>query len=329
MTNAILVPQAPPKRRLAQTPIFRAIAPLVLLVALLALVFIGQPSFFAGSGLSILAGQAVPVLLLALGQMMVMMVGAIDLSSASLAVLSAIVVATTLPEFGYFAPVFTVLIGAAAGALVGFLSAYFQVPSFAVTLGALGVWQALALLVSNTTTVYVSTNGEAISWLVDYEIAGLPMSFVVGVVVAIILWLVLRYTATGRDVRATGLNEKAALMAGVGTVTTKTFVFAVSGACAALAGIALTAQQGTATASGLGIGLLLPGIAAAVVGGVAITGGVGNPLNVVLGALIISLIPIGSSAVGIDPKIQQIVYGVLVIIAVTVTIDRAGRRVIK
>jgi ribose transport system permease protein len=307
----------------------RLFAPLLLLLAMLSVVFALQPAFFAGSGLVILGTQAVPVLLLALGQSMVMMVGGIDLSSASLAVFSAIIVATALPAFGYGAPVLVLLIGAAAGATVGFLSAYFQVPSFAITLGALGVWQALALLLSNATTVYVDQNAEAITWLVDWEIAGFPLSVFVAAGIAGELYLVLKFTATGRDIRATGLNEKAALLSGVATVRTKIIVFAISGACAAFAGTALTAQQGTATASGLGIGLLLPGIAAAVAGGVAITGGVGNPINVIVGALIITLIPIGTSAIGIDPRIQQIVYGVIVILAVMATIDRTPGRIIK
>lgn len=307
----------------------RNFAPLALLVVMLLVVFVGQPSFFGGSGISILAGQAVPVLLLALGQTMVMIVGGIDLGSASLAVFSAIIVASTLQDLGYFAPLLVLLLGAVAGGVIGFLASHFQVPSFAITLGALGVWQALALLFSDATTVYVDQNSEAITWLVDWEVVGLPLSFVVACGVAVALWLVLKYTAIGRSVRATGFNEKATLLAGVSTVATKVFVFAVSGACAAFAGIALTAQQGTATASGLGIGLLLPGIAAAVAGGVAITGGIGNPINVIVGALIITLIPIGSSALDIDPKLQQIVYGAIVILAVAATMDRSPGRVIK
>lgn len=317
----------------ATTPLLntaaRLFAPLIILLGMLLVILLAEPAFFTGGGLTILAAQAVPVLLLALGQAMVMMVGGIDLSSASLAVFSAIIVATALPSLGVLAPVLVLIVGAAAGGLVGFLSAHFQVPTFAVTLGALGVWQALALLLSDTTTVYVDENAGVITWMVDWLFAGFPLSVYVGVGTAVILWLMLRYTVIGRDVRATGLNEKAALLAGVGTVRTKVFVFAVSGVCAALAGIALTAQQGTATASGLGIGLLLPGIAAAVAGGVAITGGIGNPINVIFGALIISLIPIGSSVIGIDPRIQQIVYGAIVILAVVATIDRVPGRVIK
>jgi ribose transport system permease protein len=293
-----------------------------MLLALLALVLVAQPSFFSGSGVQVLAVQSVPVLLLALGQMTVMYVGAIDLASAAAAVLAAVIVAQSLAPLGPGAPLLTLVVSAAAGATSGFISAYFQVPSFAVTLGALGVWQAAALLLSGASTVYVSANAEIITWLLDYDLGGFRLSVWVSVILALVLWLVLKYTTFGRNLKALGLNEKAAILAGVPVVRTKTLAFALSGAFAGLAGICLTAQQGTATASGLGIGLLLPAIAAAVAGGVAITGGVGNPIHVAVGALIVSLIPIGSAAVGIDPRIQQVIYGIIVILAVTVTIDR-------
>jgi ribose transport system permease protein len=320
--NPAPVASRPEKNRQRNAHLLRQFSPLALLLILLALVFVAQPSFFSGNGVQVLAVQSVPVLLLALGQMTVMMVGAIDLASAAAAVLAAVVVAESLSSVGTVAPLLTLVVSAATGALSGFISAYFQVPSFAVTLGALGVWQAAALLLSGASTVYVNENAEAITWLLEYQFAGFRLSVWVSVALAILLWLTLKYTTFGRNIKAIGLNEKAAILAGVPTVRTKTLAFALSGAFAGMAGICLTAQQGTATASGLGIGLLLPAIAAAVAGGVAITGGVGNPVNVIIGALIVSLIPIGSAAVGIDPRVQQIIYGIIVILAVTATIDR-------
>ena len=299
----------PARPRRSSAHFIRQFAPLALLLVLLGMVLVAQPSFFSGNGVQVLAVQSVPVLLLALGQMAVMMIGAIDLANAAAAVLAAVVVAQTLGPVGVGAPLVTLLVSAGAGALSGFISAYFQVPSFAVTLGALGVWQAAALLLSGASTVYVNENAEAITWLLEYEAAGFRLSVWVAVALAFVLWAVMKYTTFGRNLKAIGLNEKAAILAGLPTVRTKTLAFAVSGAFAGLAGICLTAQQGAAPA-------------AAVAGGVAITGGVGNPVNVIIGALIVSLIPIGSAAVGIDPRVQQIIYGVIVILAVTATIDR-------
>jgi len=198
-----------------------------------------------------------------------------------------------------------------------------------VTLGAIGVWQSLSLMIANQTTVYVSTNGEVIDWLDSLQVGGYSAAVFIGLALAILLWTVMRWTRFGMHIRAIGLNERAAILSGVPTSMVTIAVFALSGAFAALAGIVLTAQQGTASASGLGVGLLLPAIAATICGGVALTGGVGNALNVIAGSLVIALIPVGSSIVGISPRYQQIVYGAVVILAVIVTIDRTKLKIVK
>ena len=143
------------------------------------------------------------------------------------------------------------------------------------------------------------------------------------------LWAVVQFTRIGLNMRAVGLNERGATLSALRTKLTKVLAYVLSGAFGATAGIVLTAQQGTASASGLGIGLLLPSIAAAVVGGVAVTGGVGNPIAVIAGALIVALIPVGSSVIGVPPVFQQIAYGIIVILAVLSTINRSKLKEIK
>lgn len=325
-------PKSPSTRRGAfarHSGLYRQLAPLAVLVALLAIVSIMQPNFLLGTGVQILFYQALPILLLALGQLFVIIIGGIDLSSAAVAIFTGVVVAQLLGSVGALAPVIALVIGAAAGALNGIIITYYQVPSFAVTLGALGVWQAVALIVSNESTVYISDNAEVITWLTDYEMSGLQLCVWLGLLLAVLAWALMRWTRLGTTLRAVGLNELGAKMSNVAVGPVKVTAFALSGMFAAVAGIVLTAQQGTASASGLGIGLLLPSIAAAVAGGAAITGGIGNPLNVIVGALIIALVPVGSAAVGIEPRYQQIVYGVVVILAVIATIDRSKLQVIK
>lgn len=309
--------------------LLRQFAPLLVLIVLLAAISVVQPQFLVGSGLQVLFFQALPILILALGQLCVIMTGGIDLSSAAIAILSAVVVAQLLEPVGPAAVLVTVLIGTAAGALNGLIVSYFQVPSFAVTLGALGVWQAVALVASNESTVYIDTNAAWITWLTDYESGKVELGVWFGLILAVALWAVMKWTRFGTTLRAVGLNERAAKLSALPVNLTKITAFGLSGLFASIAGIVMTAQQGTASASGLGIGLLLPSIAAAVAGGAAITGGIGNPLNVVIGALIIALVPVGSAAVGIEPRYQQIVYGVVVILAVVATIDRTRLRVIK
>lgn len=307
----------------------RTLAPLLILIVLVAAIGIIEPSFIVGGGIRTTVVQALPVLFLALGQMIVMLLGGLDLSNAALSVFSGIVLAMSLGPLGAAAPVLSLLVVTLAGALNGFLSARFQVPTFAVTLGALGVYQAASLLLSNETTVYVEQNLGAIEWMLNYRFAGLELAAWVGLAICAGFWVLLRWTVFGQNLVAMGLNERSAILSGVPTVRARTAAFALSGLMAGFTGIILTAQQGTATASGAGIGLLMPAIAAAVAGGCAVTGGVANPFNVLVGALIITLIPIGSSVLGVDPSSQQIVYGVIIVVAVIASLDRSRKVTVK
>lgn len=303
-------------------PAAKDLAPGLVFAVLLIGLWVGQPGFFSGAGFQVLSLQTVPVLFLALGQMLVLRIGGIDLSNAAISVLAAVVLAMTLPSLGAGAIVLTLAVGAGVGMLNGIVARYFQVPTFAVTLGALGVWQAVALVLSDATTVYIDENSELISWLSDYSIFGLVSAFWIAVLVAIALSLLLRYTALGTALTVVGFNERASILSNVPVGRTRVWAFGLSGLLGAASGICFTAQQGTATASGYGVGLLLPSIAAAIVGGCLLTGGIGRPLNVVVGALIVTLIPIGSAVVGVQANIQQLVYGVIVLIATALTMAR-------
>ena len=141
-----------------------------------------------------------------------------------------------------------------------------------------------------------------------------------------VLWALLRRTAVGQGMTAVGLNESGAIFAGMRTRWLKVLAFALSGLLAGVAGIMIIAQAGAASSFGLGSDLLLPGIAAAIVGGTAITGGVTNPINVIFGALTMTLIPIGAATVGVPPQAQSLVYGLVIIIAVALTISRRATR---
>ena len=309
--------------------IARRFGPAIVFFLLLAIVSTVQPMFLRGSGPTILIYQAVPILVLALGQSLVLMTGGIDLANAALAVLAGVLVAKGLEPLGILAPVLAILAVSGAGFLTGILVTIFQVPSFAVTLGLLGFWQAVALLITQQQTLYIAKNGDVLFWMLDYKVFGLQSLAYIGAVLAFLIWVLVKRTSFGLKLRATGLNERATLMTGINTRHVKIIAFTLSGTCAAIAGIIITAQQATASASGLGNGLLLPAISAAILGGVSISGGVGNPLNVVFGALIVTLIPIGSVVAGFDPRLQQIVFGVALIVAVGLTLDRKSLSIIK
>lgn len=318
-----------PGRTITPARIWQTVGPLAIFVILFAVVAILQPNFISGSGLNITATSATAILLVALAQSMVLHVGSIDLSNAAMALFSAILLAKMLGSLGAIAPVLAIAIVTLVGAANGWLVAYTQVPSFALTLGTLGILQAASLVVSNSTTVYVSGNGDMISSLYQNAIGGLPMMFWIAVVLAVLLWALLRFTTLGQSLTAVGLNESGALFAGIRTKQMKIVAFALSGLLAGFAGMMIIAQSGSASSTGLGSDLLLPAIASAIVGGTAITGGITNPINVVFGALTVTLVPIGAASLNIPSEAQSLVYGLVIIVAVALTTSRSRLGVVK
>ena len=317
-----------PRRRIRAINVWTSIGPFAVFAVLFALVAILRPNFVGGGGLPILATQATAILLVGLGQAMVLHVGSIDLSNAAIALFGAILLAKSIGTMGPGAIVLVIVVCSAIGALNGILIAFFQVPSFALTLGTLGLLQAASLIISNATTVYAS-NAGIVSSLFTQGIANLAMAFWIAVLVAVVLWAMLRFTVLGQSMTAVGLNETGALFSGIRTRLIKIVAFTLSGLLSSLAGIMIIAQAGSASSTGLGSDLLLPGITAAIVGGTAITGGITNPINVIFGALTVTLIPIGAAALGVPSEAQSLVYGLVIILAVALTISRRNVGVVK
>jgi ribose transport system permease protein len=183
-------------------------------------------------------------------------------------------------------------------------------------------------MISDATTVY-ATNTAVLAPLFGTAVGGFVAAFWVGVILAVVLWAILRFTVLGQGMTAVGLNETGALFSGVRTRALKITAFALSGLLSSVAGIMIIGQAGSASSTGLGSDLLLPGITAAIVGGTSITGGITNPINIVFGALTVTLIPIGAAALGIPSEAQSLVYGLVIIVAVALTISRKRVGIVK
>ncbi len=315
--------------RIRQFAAWQTLGPFLVFAAMLITVSIVNPAFLRGTGISIVTESAAPILLVALGQAMVLNIGSIDLSNASISLFGAILLALGLPTLGIGAFVAVLVLVTIFGAINGAIVAYAQVPSFALTLATLGVLDAAVLVTSGSETIYVSQNRELITTLYQYLLANIPLTFWLGVVVALLYWALLRYTRVGQGMTAIGMNEPGAIFSAVRTRWLKVLAFAISGFTGGLAGISIVAQAGSASASGLGSDLLLPGITAALVGGTAISGGLTNPINVVFGALTVAFVPIAVQAIGISAQAQSLVYGFFIIIVVVLTTHRSRDAIIK
>ena len=308
---------------------WHVIAPPLVFFAILLVVGIANPNYLGPFGISIATASAAPILLVAIGQAMVLNIGSIDLSNAAIALFGAILFALSIPSMGVAAIVGVLILMTAIGALNGAVLAYTQVPSFALTLGTLGILQTAALVTSGSETIYISENRDLVTSLYSGRFLAIPLTFWIGLAVAILFWAVLRFTVAGQNMTAVGKNESGAILSAIPHRRAKIAAFAFSGFASGLAALAIVAQAGSASASGLGSNLLLPGIAAALVGGTSISGGQANPINVVFGALTVAFVPIAAQALGFGAQAQSLVYGFFIIVVVTLTTTRTRGTVIK
>ena len=298
----------------------RGLAPLVVLVGLVVVIGIFSPSFLSMKSITSVLDQSAILLLLALGQGMVILLGRIDLANAALVSFSAVILAQLLTSLGGVSIPLILAMTAAIGVLQGWLHTYFQIPSFIITLGTLGVVSGGALLLSGASTILVSENKGLVEWLYDRP-AGLPAAFIVAVICGLLLMAVFSRSTWGKKVHAVGLNEKAASLSGIRSNRVVILGFGVDGLFSGLATIFLIAQLGTASPN-IANSFLLPAIAAVIVGGVSIAGGVGGPGRIILGALIISLLRVGLDLLGVPDAFQPIFYGLITIIAIAITVNR-------
>jgi ribose transport system permease protein len=305
-----------------------AVLPLIVLVVLLAAVTMRQPSFLDIRSLQSLSISLAPILLLGIGQTFVVLTGGIDLSNAALTSLGTVLLAMWLPHFGFGAAVLMIVSLTFLGFLSGWVSATAQIPTFIVTLGAMGLWGGVGMVLTGASTVQIGDSYKAIAWVRDTLILQVPMPAVISVCLVFLVAALMSTLSSGRKFHAIGLAEQAVLMSGGSTFRLRCAAFALSGLFAGLAALVLTASQFSG-APHLADSLLLPVIAAIVVGGTAITGGSGGPIRTLVGASIVVVLRVGMNAVGVDTAYEQIVYGAVIILAVAVTIDRARIRVVK
>jgi ribose transport system permease protein len=301
--------------------------PLVVLAVLVAAVAMAEPAFLGTQSIKTVVDESSPIMILAAGETLVILMGGIDLSIAALASLSTVMFALWLPEIGWLAIPAVLGCTMLAGAIQGFIHAKAQIPSFVVTLGGLALWSGIALTASNASNISVTDGYDAIAWAFT-TFFGFPSAFLIVCVAFAILGSANRWLPIGRWISSIGNSEPAARLSGVRVESVKVLVFAVSGLCAGICGLLLVARTYSGAPT-LADNLLLPTVAAVVVGGTAITGGFGGLGRTFVGVLIITVLRVGLGIMGVDPSYEQIAYGLVVIIAVALTLDRSKLLVVK
>jgi len=304
-----------------------AILPPLVLIALVLAVSVRSPNFTSLPSLQVIAFSAAVLALLAGGQLLLILLGRIDLSTGALAAFGTVLLAQWVPHLGAWAIPATLGCLAAAGVVTGIVHVYSQVASFIVTLGALGIWAGVSLVVSGAKAIPVEHGYNSVAWATGFT-GWMPHEVIVAGCCLLVLAVALRATHYGRGVYATGLAEPAARMSGVNVSLIIVSAFALSGLFSGLTSVVLVAQQFSGDPSAAQ-SLLLPSIAAVIVGGNAITGGSGGISRLVIGALIIAVLRNGLGLVGIDPAYDNVAFGGAIIIAAALTSDRSRLTTVK
>ncbi len=303
--------------------------PFIVLFVLVMFVGLYDSTFFSVSNFLDVTADTMTLFLMASGVTLVIMMGGIDLSVQAVASMTSCILAAYLPQWGPVAIPLAILGGMAAGFAGGITSTKLRIPSFIATLAVSGVVLTAAYWFSDTKSVVISGELSAsyLQWVVG-DFLGVPNEIWVGLVCLAVLSAILGLTPFGRLVRGVGAQERAVMASGINVDRVKILGFTISGTMAGIAGVVMAARLGSGSPI-LANEFLLPAIACIVVGGTAITGGVGSVWRTFLGALIVQVIRIGMTFIGVSVFAQQIVFGVILVVAVAATMDRTKVLVIK
>ena len=301
---------------------------LILVIALFAIPAQTREFFLTYHNFKIIFTQTVIVAVGALGMTMIIVSGGIDLSVGSCVALTSVVGAQLIQRGWSAWPVMVVVV--AAGGMIGLLNgvaiAGLRMTPFIITLGTLGVARGTAKWLADDQTVNYATS-PINAWMttVDPFSRALPAGVWVMIALAVLTSLLLRNTIFGRHIFALGSNEAAARLCGVPTRRVKILIYGVAGCYFGLAGLFQLSRlrQGDPTVA---VGLELDIIASVIIGGASLSGGVGTILGSMIGALIMAVLRNGSQQMGWPTYFQEIIIGLVIIVAVFLDRLRQGRQ---
>jgi ribose/xylose/arabinose/galactoside ABC-type transport system permease subunit len=302
--------------RLARTAAVEGAAVTVAFIVMVVVFAVSSPFFLTGQNLHNLFVESVFTVLLAAGMTYVIIVGGIDLSVGSVLGLSA---GMTLMTASKGAPLLVaILVGVATGMVVGLVNglliAHLGVNAFIVTLATLSIGGG-ALNVLTTRVELTGVDSTAFTNLSQGSVLGIPAPVLMTLAVVLLLEFVLIATPFGRRIFAAGINDSAAHLAGVNLRRLRLQVYVLSGVVAGFAGVLLAAHLNSVQPD-LGTGFELTAIAAAVIGGVSLSGGQGSVWRAVVGAFFLTTLSQGLQLLGVDPTWFTIVTGVSIVAAI-------------
>ncbi|MBN2049703.1 MAG: ABC transporter permease [Spirochaetales bacterium] len=301
--------------------------PFILLIAVSVFFGILYPTFFSIKNVFNLIRQMSFLMIVSMGMTFIILMGSIDASVGANVTFSGVIAALLGPVFGVWAVLFGVLAGALVGLLNGALVIKVKVPSFLVTLAIMGALDGAALLLMNSSPINIHDEG-LLNFSNGTLLGNFPNVCLIPIIIVLVSYFIISQTAFGRSLYAIGGNEQATLYSGINVRFMQLIAFVISGATAGLAGC-LQASMFEAACPYMGEDILMNAIAAVVIGGTQLSGGVGGPLRTVFGVVLIAVISSGMNFMGLEPATRQIVTGIIMILAVSVNIDRSKMAYVK
>ena len=309
--------------------------PLIALILLSAYLSVASPYFLRISNLVNVTRQSAITAILAVGQTLVILSAGIDVSVGAMAALSASVAAVLMTQrveiaglaFGpvdfWLGFLIAMAVGTLAGMINGFIITRGRIPDFIATLGTLEIYRGIGLLVTGglpvpshlTATELKGYLPEPMIWMGSGSILGFPVAGLIALLIVVVGWFILRYTALGRAFFAVGGNREAARVSGISIDRTKFTVYAICGLMCGLGGFVLAGRLNSANAL-MANGQELNSIAAVVIGGTALFGGEGGVLGSLIGALIMGVLGNGLNLLNVSAFWQRIIQGTVIILVV-------------
>jgi ribose transport system permease protein len=291
--------------------------PFVSLLALCVVIAVLEPKFLSAGNLATVVRQIAVITVMAMGMTMVMVSGGIDLSVGSMMALASVVGAMAMVAG---APVVVgVLVCVATGLTLGLINGAaitsLKIPPFIVTLGAMGIYRGTALFITDGNSVVGLP--QSFGYLAEGNLFGvIPIPLLIVFLVAVAVHFILSSTRLGRYCYAIGSNVEAARYAGIPVARYQITFYAILGALTGLAGSIESARLVTGQPTS-GESYELSVIAAVVIGGGSLSGGQGTVVGTIIGALIMGVLSNGANLVGINPFVQRIIIGSVIVLAVT------------
>lgn len=307
---------------------FNIFLTIFLLLTLIIIFQVNNKNFLSIFNIKTILDIVSVLLIIGLGQMSVILTGGIDLSMGSIISLTTVTFVILIQRIGFFGFLIPILLVCIIGIINGFIVTVIKIPSFIGTIGVNGIVLSIALALTKGGQVAVPTNYYSFVEIVNGSLWKFNNLWIITIIIAFIFFVIFNRTVIGRSIYLVGSSEKVAKLSGINVNLAKVLAFIFSSFASGVAGIILACKLygGYST---IGNSYVLESVAVVVVGGIALSGGVGGVLNVIVGALLIAVIKNGMTVIGINVLAQQIVLGFIIILAVALNLDRSKVSVIK